>query len=80
MKMIIKKDFISSMIGFMVMIICWVGALLIVALILDSIFAIWGNGYEREHRQKINDFCESFLKKDSVLYGRCVDAFGDFDF
>lgn len=63
-------DFLRIMAG----IALFVGAIFLVSNFLTT----WGDMKDKERHKHLEEFCASFLKKDSVLYGRCMDNIVDY--
>ena len=63
-------DFLKIVIG----IAFFVGVIFIVS----SFLTTWGDMKDNERRKHLEEFCDSFLEKDSILYGRCMDNAVDY--
>ena len=68
-----KKDIIYFL-KIVVGIALFVGVIFIV----NSFLTAWGDIKDEERHERLEEFCDSFLEKDSVLYGRCMDNAVDY--
>lgn len=63
-------DFLKIVIGIALL----VGAIFIV----NNFLTAWGDMKDEERHERLEEFCDSFLEKDSTLYGRCMDSAVDY--
>ena len=46
--------------------------------VISSLLTAWGDMKDEERHERLEEFCDSFLEKDSVPYGRCMDNAVDY--
>jgi len=63
-------DFLKVIAG----IALFIGAIFVV----NSFLTAWGDIKDKERHEHLEEFCDSFLEKDSVLFGRCMDNAVDY--
>ena len=63
-------DFLKVIVG----IALFIGVIFIV----NSFLTAWGDIKDEEQHERLEEFCDSFLEKDSVPYGRCMDNAVDY--